>query len=120
MNTLIYISLALNVAVLLPIVTLMLLKSPIADKPWGYFTPARGILMSIYFSILLVSVFLLFVPVPAFVFALLVVQVIYKVTTPFTVGSFSNEVVISNLAISVVHVVTLFAIFNQVGSALVS
>ena len=42
--------------------------------------------------------------------ALLAVQIIYKLTTPFTVQSLSNPVVLSNLAIAAFHAVTLWAI----------
>jgi hypothetical protein len=119
METMIYVSLAINILVLIPIVVLMAMKSPIVDKTWGVFTPARGILMSIYLSILVVSVFLLFNPAPAFVAALLLVQVVYKLTTPFTVGKLSHPVVISNLVISAVHIVTLANIYATVGELLV-
>jgi len=112
----VYISLAVNILVLVPIVVLMAIKSPLVDHAWGAFTAARGILMSIYLAILLASVVLLFVPVATFVVALLSVQVIYKLTTPFTVGTFKNPVVISNLLISVVHIATLVSIFNAMGN----
>ena len=118
METMIYISLVLNILVLIPIVALMAMKSPIVDETWGGFTPARGILMSIYLSILVVSVFLLFTPAPAFVAALLLVQVVYKLTTPFTVGKLSHPVVISNLVISAVHIATLANIYVTVGERL--
>jgi hypothetical protein len=111
MNTLIFISLAVNIVVLVPILALMAIKSPIVDHAWGGFTQARGILMSIYFAILVLSLFLIFKPVASFIFALLLVQVIYKVTTPFTVRSISNPVVISNLAIAMLHIVTLVSVF---------
>ena len=42
-------------------------------------------------------------------------QVIYKLTTPFTVGSFRNPVVISNLVIATVHAVTLASMFSEIG-----
>ena len=116
MQTMIYISLAVNILVLVPIVVLMAIKSPLVDHAWGAFTAARGILMSIYLAILLASVVLLFVPVATFIVALLSVQVIYKLTTPFTVGTFKNPVVISNLVISVVHIATLVSIFNAMGN----
>ncbi|MEY4451952.1 MAG: hypothetical protein RLZZ380_1073 [Actinomycetota bacterium] len=114
MNTLIYISLAVNILVLAPILVLMAIKSPVVDHAWGGFTEARGILMSIYFAILAVSLFLVFKPVPSFVFALLLVQVIYKITTPFTVRSFSNPVVISNLFIAALHIFTLFSLSTAI------
>ena len=116
MKTMIYISLALNILVLIPIVALMALKSPLVDTAWGEFTAARGILMSVYISILAVSVVLIFKPVPSLVAALLLVQVIYKLTTPFTVGLISNPVVISNLAISALHIATLATIFFFMGN----
>ncbi len=118
METLIYVSLLLNVCVLIPIVILMAIKSQIVDQTWGGFTAARGILMSIYLSILVVSMLLLFKPVPAFVAALLLVQVVYKITTPFTVGKFSHPVVISNLVISAVHIATLASIYVTIGESL--
>ncbi|MCX6496103.1 MAG: hypothetical protein NTW23_02080 [Rhodoluna sp.] len=118
METLIYVSLVINICVLIPIVILMAIKSPIVDQTWGGFTAARGILMSIYLSILVVSVLLLFKPVPAFVAALLLVQVVYKITTPFTVGKFSHPVVISNLVISAMHIATLASIYATVGESL--
>jgi hypothetical protein len=116
MKTMIYLSLGLNILVLIPIVVLMTINSPFVDEAWGEFTAARGILMSIYLSILVVSVFLVFRPVPSFVAALLIVQVVYKLTTPFTVGTFLNPVVISNLAISVLHIATLATIFAFMGN----
>ena len=66
--------------------------------------------MSIYLAIMLVSIGLLFKPLPAMVAALLLVQIIYKITTPFTVGTLSNPVVLSNLVIAAVHAVTLRSI----------
>ena len=116
MKTMIYLSLGLNILVLIPIVVLMAINSPFVDEAWGEFTAARGILMSIYLSILVVSVLLVFRPVPSFVAALLIVQVVYKLTTPFTVGTFLNPVVISNLAISVLHIATLATIFAFMGN----
>jgi hypothetical protein len=76
--------------------------------------------MSIYFAILVVSVALLFLPAPALVAALLLVQVIYKVTTPFTVGEISHPVVISNLVIAAFHIATLITIFRASGSQILA
>jgi hypothetical protein len=116
MKTMIYLSLGLNILVLIPIVVLMAINSPFVDEAWGEFTAARGILMSIYLSILVVSVFLVFRPAPSFVAALLIVQVVYKLTTPFTVGTVLNPIVISNLAISALHIATLVTIFVFMGN----
>jgi hypothetical protein len=114
-----YVSLILNIVVLVPIVVLMALKAKIVDDTWGPFTEARGILWSIYFAILVVSIALLFLPIPAFIAALLSVQVIYKITTPFTVGRIGHPVVISNLVISAVHIATLSSIVSSMGTELV-
>jgi hypothetical protein len=118
MQTMIYISLAINIVVLVPIVVLMAIKSPLVDTAWGPLTEARAILWSIYIAILVASMFLVFMPVVSFIAALLAVQVIYKLTTPFTVGSIRNPVVISNLVIATVHAVTLVSIFSEVGPQL--
>ena len=118
MQTMIYISLAINIVILVPIVVLMAIKSPLVDTAWGPLTEARAILWSIYIAILVASIFLVFMPIASFVAALLAVQVIYKLTTPFTVGSFRNPVVISNLVIATVHAVTLVSIFSEIGTQL--
>ncbi|BDU11377.1 hypothetical protein AINA4_12980 [Aurantimicrobium sp. INA4] len=120
MKSLIYISLAVNIVVLAPILVLMMMNSPAVDSAWGSFTESRGILMSIYFAIFAISVFLLFFPVPAFVFALLLVQVIYKVTTPLTVGTIGNPVVISNLLIATFFIITLISIYPAVKEQIVN
>ncbi len=120
MNSLIYASLIANITVLTPIVILMAMKSHVIDEAWGIFTEARGILFAIYLSILIASIALIIAPVPAFVAALLIVQVVYKVATPFTVGRFNNPVVISNLIISVLHIFTLVNIFSTYGSQFIA
>ncbi len=120
MHTLITISLAVNIVVLIPIVILMLIKSPLVDHAWGTFTAARGILLSMYGTILVMSCALIVMPIPAFVAALLLVQVIYKITTPFTVGSITNPIVISNLLVAAFHGATLLSIYSAIGDTLVA
>ena len=116
---LVRLSLAANVIVLL-LVCIALIAFGSSEPvifTWGESTPARGILLSIYISILLVSCILL-----SFTFrrpisdstknmtaALLIVQVAYKLTTPLTVG-ISNPCVISNLCIAALHIATLILI----------
>ena len=56
---------------------------------------------------------LLVVDEPKLVAALLLVQVIYKVTTPLTVGTLRNPVVASNLCIAAFHAVTLVFIVRD-------
>jgi hypothetical protein len=120
MNTMIYLSLLVNIVVLTPIVILMAIRSRFVDVAWGVSTDARGILFAIYLAILIASIVLVVAPIPAFVAALLSVQVIYKVITPFTVGRITNPVVISNLIISILHVFTLVQIFSNYGSQFVA
>jgi hypothetical protein len=118
MQTLITISLAVNIVVLIPIVILMIVKSPLVDHAWGTFTAARGILLSMYGTILVLSCALIVMPIPAFVAALLLMQVIYKITTPVTVGSITNPIVISNLVIAALHIGTLAVLFSALGASL--
>ena len=115
MQTLMTLSLAVNILVLVPIVVLMSIKSPLVDEAWGPFSAARGILFSIYYTLLSASIVLVIIPIPAFIAALLLVQVIYKITTPVTVGRLQNPVVLSNLVIAALHSVTLVSIFRLYG-----
>lgn len=105
-------SLLLNIAVLIPVCLALALDRPRLRKVAGPFTPARGILLSIYFSILVTSAALLWLQDPKFVAALLAVQVIYKITTPITVQTVRNPIVISNLFIAAFHAVTLYTLFQ--------
>ena len=113
MRALIYASLGINIFVLVPVCLGLLNKADWTLPAYGPDTAARGILLSVYLAILVTSVGLLFKPIPAMVAALLLVQIIYKFSTPFTVGSFTNPVVISNLAIAAVHCVTLWVILKS-------
>lgn len=113
MRKFVLISLLINVGVLVPVCTGLIANAGWALHAYGPWSPARGILLSIYMAICAVSLFLLFRPNPMIVAALLLVQVVYKVTTPFTVGTLANPVVISNLAIAAVHVVTLMVIWRS-------
>lgn len=116
MKTMISLSLLLNIAVLVPVCTGLLTEANWAQGSYGPATPARGILLSVYLAILAASVLLLVSRNPAAVAALLLVQVIYKLTTPWTVGTFGNPVVLSNLGIAVFHAVTLLVIFRTIGN----
>ena len=107
------VSLGLNIAVLIPVCTVLILNlTPFVDV-WGPATPARGILLSMYVSILILSVGLWMQRNPMLVAPLLAMQVCYKVMTPITVGSITNPVVISNLVIAIVHGVTLWHIVKH-------
>jgi len=114
MRKMIFASLLTNVAVLIPVCGGLLLGASWAAETFGAATPARGILLSVYGAILMVSIGLFLRPDPLLVAPLLLVQVLYKLTTPFTVGTFANPVVISNIAIAALHLITLGLIFGQV------
>jgi hypothetical protein len=79
---------------------------------YGEGTPARAILLSIYLAIGMVSVLLLVHREPKAVAALLLVQVLYKVITPLTVGTLANMVVVSNLVIAGFHTATLMCLWR--------
>ena len=115
-------SLAVNIAVLVAVCTVLIAFS--SSEPviysWGPPTAGRGILLSVYFSILILSVLLLVLHVRCadkaaiehMVAALLAAQIFYKITTPATAGP-SNPVAISNLCISALHAVTLYLIWQR-------
>jgi hypothetical protein len=113
MRALIFASLVLNIAVLVPVCWGLWNNAAWTLDAYGPDTAARGILLSVYGAILLCSAGLLVKPVPLMIAALLLVQMLYKVTTPFTVGSFTHPVVMSNLAISAFHGLTLWSIWRS-------
>jgi hypothetical protein len=107
MNTMMTLSLSLNIVVLIPVCIGLLWNARWARSAYGDATPARGILLSIYGAILVVSAVLLVRGQAAQAVPLLWIQVIYKVTTPLSVGTLRNPVVLSNLGIAAFHVATL-------------
>jgi hypothetical protein len=100
------ISLLLNILVLIPICYLMLTNNDRMVKTLGEFNPARGILLAMYATILFGSIYLLIFPDIKFATALLLVQIVYKLFTPFTVKTLKHPFVISNLFIAIVHILT--------------
>lgn len=109
-------SLALNILVLVPVSGSLIAKAAWTDTSFGLATPARSILLSIYLTILLASVTLLIHPVPSLIAGLLAAQIFYKVTTPVTVGTLRNPVVLSNLAIAGFHAMTLWSLKTPISS----
>jgi hypothetical protein len=108
----IVISLVANIAVLIPVSLSLLANARWCAVAYGPASSARGILLSIYLAILLGSLALLALPEKRMVLALLALQVAYKITTPFTAGSWANPVVVSNLMIAGLHAVTITAMFT--------
>ena len=104
------ISLILNILVLIPVCSGLLLKANWAMDSYGIETPARGILLSIYLAILIFSALLLFRFDPKFVMALLSVQILYKLLSPVLVGTLTNPVIISNIFIALFHSYSVFKI----------
>ncbi len=107
MHLMMIFSLLLNIAVLIPVCAGLIFDKAWARSCYGPVTAARSILLSIYGAILVCSILLLLHRSPEAVASLLVVQVLYKIFTPVTVGDISNPVVVSNLAIAAVHTITL-------------
>lgn len=106
-------SLLVNVFVLVPVCYSLMTNQPWAVEMLGAFTPARDFFLSLWGTILVVSIGLLFKREPMLVAPLFLLQIIYKLTTPFTVGSFTNPVVISNVAIALFHLITLSLIVKE-------
>lgn len=96
-------ALILNVVVLIPVCLGLLISAKWAEAAYGPATQGRGILLSVYLAILVGSLALLVVDRPEMAIALLAVQVVYKLTTPFTVGTVRDPVVVSNLLIAAFH-----------------
>ena len=106
-------SLILNILVLIPVCLGLLMDAQWANDSFGVFSPARGILLSIYLSILMASLILYFKMDIKSMASMLCIQVLYKLTTPFTVGTLTNPVVMSNLLIAVFHCFTLYRIWKK-------
>ena len=96
-------SLILNILVLIPVCLGVIQKANWATESYGLETPARGILLSIYLTILIFSAVLLFKFDPKMVMDLLSIQIIYKLLSPIMVGTITNSVIISNIFIAVFH-----------------
>lgn len=109
------ISLVVNAVVLVPVCAGLLRNRSWAQECYGPETASRGILLSVYTAILICSIVLLVRRNPSEVAVLLAVQVLYKVITPFAVGSLGNPVVISNLVIAGLHTLTLWVTFRAGG-----
>eukprot|EP00049_Salpingoeca_infusionum_P013074 m.244180 g.244180 ORF g.244180 m.244180 type:complete len:133 (-) comp15352_c2_seq1:697-1095(-) len=119
------VSLCINILVLLAVCGGLLARSARMDVVYGEVTPARGILLAVYLSILLVSIALLCAvhitatqdPAMYMTLGLLAVQIIYKVIAPFTTqGGIPpklpvNPVILSNVGIAIVHTATVAITF---------
>jgi hypothetical protein len=104
----ILLSLALNIAVLVPVCLGLLLDTAWAARAFGPRTAGRSILLAVYGAILFVSVALLVWPDPRMAVSLLLMQMTYKSLTALTIGRLRHPVVVSNLVIAAVHAVTVW------------
>ena len=111
-------ALALNVVILLPVVTAMLTGFPYDPIHLGPTTDGRLILTSIYASIAIVSAMLIVFhmknkswAVPMTV-AMFCVQIVYKLITVPLVG-LDNPVVMANLFVVVVQTFALWALWKD-------
>jgi len=105
-----YVSLLVNVIVLVPVCIILLRNGKAAEQAWGAKTVGRSILLAVYFTILLFSVLLLIVGpngLLPIVHTLLAIQITYKLISIITVG-IRSAVVISNIAIGLLHVGTIY------------
>jgi hypothetical protein len=105
-------SLILNIAVLIPVCYFMLTNNFRMVKTMGEFTPSRGILLAIYTTILLASILLIFFTDVKLAFALLFMQIVYKILSPFTVKTLKHPFVISNIFIAIFHLVTIYTMIK--------
>lgn len=113
MRIMIFVSLILNLAVLIPVGGGLVFDATWVNDAYGSSTAARQILLAVYLAIALVSALLLIRPDPRMVASLLVVQIVYKLITPLTVGNLENPVVMSNIGIGLVHAATLTLIWRN-------
>jgi hypothetical protein len=103
-------SLWINIIVLAPICLGLFLNSKAMNPVFGEKTTAREILLSIYLTLLLASVALLFfVTLPQnYVRSLLLVQVFYKLFSVLLIKNKKTPVLWFNLLIAVLHSFTLY------------
>jgi hypothetical protein len=116
-NRMLSISTILNIVVLVPVISVILLDLVQVERVWGENQPSRQILVSIYIAILISTIALFFLKgqtkliIAVTIFSM---QIIYKtLTAVLVVNALSNPVVLSNLAINIVHLSTLFVIFKH-------
>ena len=114
-NIFIILSLSINIIVLILVCSALLFydKSHFVINAWGKSSPSRNILLSVYLSILFMSVILLFFyKSNDMIVSLLLFQIIYKLLTSFTLN-IRNPIVISNLFIATFHIITIFFIWKE-------
>jgi len=87
---------------------------------WGKSSPSRNILFSVYLSIFIMSIILLFLyiknkkstSIKYMIVSLLLFQIIYKLITPVVV-TIKNPIIISNIVIAIFHIITIVFIWKE-------
>jgi hypothetical protein len=106
-------SLVLNILVLIPVCSSLLLKSNWVIDSYGVESPARDILLCIYLTILIFSAIQLLRFDAKFVIALLSIQIVYKLLSPVIVVTITNPVIISNIFIALFHSYSVWRIMRS-------
>ena len=101
-------ALLINIGVLVPVIIGLIKRSRWTIEAYGNDSPSKRILLSIYISILILSLLYLRYPHHDAIVILLLMQIVYKITTPLTVRNWKNPVVISNLLIAAFHILALW------------
>ena len=101
-------ALLINIGVLVPVIIGLIKRSRWTIEAYGNDSPSKRILLSIYISILILSLLYLRYPYHDAIVILLLMQIVYKITTPLTVRNWKNPVVISNLLIAAFHILALW------------
>ena len=111
------ISTILNIVVLIPVISVILLDLIQVERVWGPNQASRQILVSIYIAILVASIGLLFLKGQVKILVSMTVfsmQIIYKfLTALIVVDALTNPVVLSNLAINIAHLITIVTVFKH-------
>lgn len=107
--SLILISHIVNVIVAGTMCVLLITNNARMTPVYGEPTPARSILASLHGSIAALSLFAIIFPIYSIIIALVLfpLQILYKLSTPITVGRAGHPVVVSNIAISILHLLSL-------------
>lgn len=112
---LIYISLIINILVagFWGVVLFRNTLPNISKNVFGLDSQGLRILSSIYITIALFSAVAIFSTEYRFniLIILLPLQIVYKLISPFAVGTFKNPVVISNIIIAFIHSLTLYYMY---------
>lgn len=105
-------SLFLNILVLIPVCSALIINFEGMQKFAGIFTPARGVLLAMYLTILIASFLLLFFMDTKLAFALFFMQIVYKFLSPFTVTTINNPIVVTNLFVAFFHLITVYTMIK--------